>query len=24
MDAVPSNAIDTAKDLINIFAPLFP
>ena len=24
IDAVPSTAIDTAKDLINIFAPLFP
>jgi hypothetical protein len=24
LDAVPSTAIDTAKDLINIFAPLIP
>jgi hypothetical protein len=24
IDAVPSKAIDTAKDIINIFAPLFP
>jgi hypothetical protein len=24
LDAVPTKAIDTAKDLINIFAPLIP
>jgi hypothetical protein len=24
LDAVPAKAIDTAKDLINIFAPLIP